>query len=98
MDIATDDTQFIEILVNKIVEKALPVLEAKLDERDELQKYDYDVTAEYLYKNVFNCGSDKFNAIQALPGFPTNPNPGYRNPTYNLKEVLIWRHESQVRR
>lgn len=96
MDMAINDDTFIDLLVDRLVDKALPLLEAKLDERDQLEKYDYDVTAKYLYTKIFKTDSTKFNKIQALPGFPTNPNPG-GNPTYNLKEVLIWRHESQVR-
>ena len=96
MDVAINDDKFIDLLVDRLVDKALPILEAKLDERDQLEKYDYDVTAKYLYTEIFKCDSGKFNRIQALPGFPVNPNPG-GNPTYNLKEVLIWRHESQVR-
>lgn len=95
---AISDDQFVNLLVDRIVEKALPILEAKLNERDELEKYDYDVPAIYLYKNVFKCDSGKFNKIQSLPGFPVNPNPGGARDTFNLKEVLIWRHESQNRR
>lgn len=93
INLAVIDDDFI----NALAKSLMPLLQADWEKRDGLEKYDYDVTAKYLYQNIFKCDPSRFNKIQALPGFPVNPNPG-GNPTYNLKEVLIWRHESQQRR
>lgn len=84
IDVSTDD--FLEMLANKVVDKLLPIVDKRIDEKS---KNDEFLTIQELADDVFHCSTDTIRDFYLYqPGFPVNQKGSKK--VFSRKAVERW--------
>lgn len=84
IDVSTD--AFLELLASKVVDKLMPIVDKKIDEKT---KNDEFLTAQQLANEVFHCSAEMVtNFYLYQPGFPVNHKGSQK--VFSRKAVERW--------